>query len=146
MFHYIFAYTCKCQYSIGSAEGANRFYVFLSSEDCYVNSDLWSMLTEKYVAQKKTNTKVLNKSLPVTTKTPPIIPQSRTKNCQKGWCCSLTRIFNEFKSYLKNMPETPWLPLAWFIVLFWKDTNHKNRINPVLINSSKGNKERSVHL
>ena len=46
---------------------------------------------------------------------PPMMPHSRTRNCHSGMCCSLTVTIRELVSYFTKMPETPWLPAAWFI-------------------------------
>ena len=53
--------------------------------------------------------------LPVVEKIPPTMPQSLTRNCQKGMCCSVTLTIRELISYFIKIPETPWLPAAWFI-------------------------------
>lgn len=52
---------------------------------------------------------------PVVEKIPPTMPHSRTRNCHSGMCCSLTVTISELVSYLTKIPETPWLPAAWFI-------------------------------
>lgn len=46
-----------------------------------------------------------------------MMPQSRTKNCQKGMCSSVTVTISELMSYFMNIPDTPWLPAAWLITL-----------------------------
>lgn len=51
---------------------------------------------------------------------PPTIPHSRTRNCHSGMCCSVTVTVRELVSYFTKMPETPWLPAAWFITRSWK--------------------------
>lgn len=53
--------------------------------------------------------------LPVVEKMPPMIPQSLTRNCHRGMCCSVTLTISELISYFIKIPETPWLPAAWFI-------------------------------
>lgn len=55
------------------------------------------------------------RSRPVVEKMPPIIPQSRMRNFQRGMCCSVTLTMRELMSYFIKIPETPWLPVAWFI-------------------------------
>lgn len=52
---------------------------------------------------------------PVVEKMPPMMPQSLTRNCQRGMCCSVTLTISELISYFMKIPETPWLPAAWFI-------------------------------
>lgn len=56
---------------------------------------------------------------PVVEKIPPTMPHSRTRNCHRGMCCSLTVTISELVSYLTKMPETPWLPAAWLITRSW---------------------------
>lgn len=56
-----------------------------------------------------------NVGLPVVVKMPPTMPQSRTRNCHRGMCCSVTLTMSELMSYFIKMPDTPWLPAAWFI-------------------------------
>lgn len=46
---------------------------------------------------------------------PPMMPQSLTRNCHRGMCCSVTLTISELISYFIKIPETPWLPAAWFI-------------------------------
>lgn len=58
--------------------------------------------------------------LPVVEKTPPTMPHSRTRNCPRGMCCSLTVTIRELVSYLTKTPDTPWLPAAWFISRSWQ--------------------------
>lgn len=53
--------------------------------------------------------------LPVVEKMPPTMPQSRTRNCHSGMCCSVTFTIRELMSYFIKIPDTPWLPAAWFI-------------------------------
>lgn len=53
--------------------------------------------------------------IPVVEKMPPTMPHSRTRNCQKGMCCSVTVTISELRSYFMKIPETPWLPAAWLI-------------------------------
>lgn len=57
--------------------------------------------------------------MPVVEKIPPTMPHSRTRNCHSGMCCSLTVTIRELVSYFTKMPETPWLPAAWFITRSW---------------------------
>ena len=57
---------------------------------------------------------------PVVENIPPMMPQSRTRNCPSGMCCSLTVTIRELVSYFRKMPETPWLPAAWFISRSWE--------------------------
>lgn len=73
------------------------------------------MLTD-YLMNVNPDVGTLNRwNLPVVENIPPIIPHSRTRNCHSGMCCSLTVTIRELVSYLRKMPETPWLPAAWFI-------------------------------
>lgn len=44
---------------------------------------------------------------PVVENMPPMMPHSRTRNCQSGMCCSLTVTIRELVSYFTKMPETP---------------------------------------
>lgn len=68
--------------------------------------------------------------LPVVVNMPPMMPHSLTRNCQKGMCCSVTLTISELISYFMKIPETPWLPAAWFIPRSCRatDTNALNAL------------------
>lgn len=53
--------------------------------------------------------------IPEVANMPPTIPQRRTKKPQKDLRWLSTRTINDDMSYLKNIPEIPWLPASWFI-------------------------------
>ena len=58
--------------------------------------------------------------LPDVANIPPMIPQRRTKNCNNGLNSSLTLTLRDERSYLTNIPGTPWLPFEWLMVRFCK--------------------------
>lgn len=85
---------------------------------------------------------------PVVEKIPPTMPHSRTRNCHSGMCCSLTVTISELVSYLTKIPETPWLPAAWFITRSWRDRERERGLGAGEWSeaSYSGRKNKWVHL
>lgn len=65
------------------------------------------------------------------------MPQSLTKNCQKGMCSSVTVTISELMSYFMNIPDTPWLPAAWLITLSWKKKKTETLVSHTCYQSQK---------